>query len=121
MLGGWVAGGWAKAAGRGNPEAGSANLCEQLGRRAAGKGCAANGSSKPSPSCFLPSGLSLPQAQVLAELFGGRGALLDPPRAATIKHLIAFQAHWDGHPQLYDQLCKVGAGRVQRRSASCAV
>ncbi|KAI3429707.1 hypothetical protein D9Q98_005792 [Chlorella vulgaris] len=52
-------------------------------------------------------GLSLPQAQVLAELFGGRGALLDPPRAATIKHLIAFQAHWDGHPQLYDQLCKV--------------
>ncbi len=70
--------------------------------------CAANGFSLPPPFCSLPSGLSLPQAQVLAELFGGRGALLDPPRAATIKHLIALQAYWDGHPQLYDQLCKVG-------------
>jgi hypothetical protein len=81
--------------------------------------CAAHG--HPPPSCFLASGLSLPQAQVLAELFGGRGALLDPPRAATIKHLIAFQAYWDGHPQLYDQLCKVGAGWVERGSASCPV
>ncbi|KAL4421597.1 hypothetical protein ABPG75_010888 [Micractinium tetrahymenae] len=52
-------------------------------------------------------GLSLPQAQVLAELFGGRGALLDPPRPATIKNLIAFQAAWDRHPALYDQICQV--------------
>jgi hypothetical protein len=53
---------------------------------------------------------------VLAELFGGRGALLDPPRPATIKSLIAFQAFWDRHPQLYDQICQVlpscwGGGR----------
>lgn len=59
-----------------------------------------------------PTGLSLPQAQVLGELFGGRGALLDPPRPATIKSLIAFQAHWDRHPQLYSQICQVG-GWVQ--------
>ncbi|KAL4450201.1 hypothetical protein ABPG77_010870 [Micractinium sp. CCAP 211/92] len=52
-------------------------------------------------------GLSLPQAQVLAELFGGRSALLDPPRPATIKNLIAFQAAWDRHPALYDQICQV--------------
>ncbi|EFN59785.1 hypothetical protein CHLNCDRAFT_56574 [Chlorella variabilis] len=52
-------------------------------------------------------GLSLPQAQVLAELFGGRGALLDPPRPATIKNLIAFQAFWDRHPQLFDDICQV--------------
>jgi hypothetical protein len=65
------------------------------------------------------AGLSLPQAQVLAELFGGRSALLDPPRPATIKSLIAFQAFWDRHPQLYDQICQVGpaatASRVFRR------
>jgi hypothetical protein len=52
-------------------------------------------------------GLSLPQAQVLAELFGGRSALLDPPRPATIKTLVAFQAYWDRHPHLYDQICQV--------------
>ena len=45
---------------------------------------------------------------MLAELFGGRAALLDPPRAATIKSLIAFQAFWDRHPSLYDQICQVG-------------
>lgn len=56
------------------------------------------------------AGLSLPQAQVLAELFGGRSALLDPPRPATIKNLIAFQAAWDRHPALYDQICQVGLG-----------
>ncbi|PSC68967.1 hypothetical protein C2E20_7463 [Micractinium conductrix] len=52
-------------------------------------------------------GLSLPQAQVLAELFGGRSALLDPPRPATIKSLVAFLAAWDRHPHLFDQICKV--------------
>lgn len=57
--------------------------------------------------CYA-AGLSLPQAQVLAELFGGRGALLDPPRPATIKNLIAFQAFWDRHPQLFDDICQVG-------------
>lgn len=55
----------------------------------------------------LPAGLSLPQAQVLAELFGGRSALLDPPRPATIKTLVAFQAYWDRHPHLYEQICQV--------------
>ena len=68
------------------------------------------------PPCPRPTtaGLSLPQAQVLAELFGGRNALLDPPRPATIKQLIAFQAHWDRHPHLYDQICQVSsAGSVQ--------
>ena len=56
------------------------------------------------------AGLSLPQAQVLAELFGGRCALLDPPRPATIKTLIAFQAHWDRHPHLWDQICQARQG-----------
>ena len=65
------------------------------------------------PPCLrpAPAGLSLPQAQVLAELFGGRSALLDPPRPATIKQLIAFQAHWDRHPHLYDQICQVSYAR----------
>lgn len=58
------------------------------------------------------AGLSLPQAQVLAELFGGRSALLDPPRPATIKNLIAFQAAWDRHPALYDQICQARDGAL---------
>jgi len=50
---------------------------------------------------------------VLAELFGGRSALLDPPRPATIKTLVAFQAYWDRHPHLYDQICQAcGVCRV---------
>eukprot|EP00887_Chlorella_sp_A99_P003983 scaffold11.g3983.t1 len=52
-------------------------------------------------------GLSLPQAQVLGELFNGRAALVDPPRPASIAALVAFQAAWDGYPQLYDQALHV--------------
>lgn len=52
-------------------------------------------------------GLSLPQAQVLAELFNGRSALLDPPHPATIKSLVDFLARWDRHPQLYEHICQV--------------
>lgn len=52
-------------------------------------------------------GLSLPQAQILSELFGGRYALLQPPRAASISNLIAFKAKYESHPKLFDQLCTV--------------
>ena len=52
-------------------------------------------------------GLSLPQAQVLAELFSGTGALLDPPRPASIAEFITFQAAYERFPTLYRQLCGV--------------
>lgn len=52
-------------------------------------------------------GLSLPQAQVLAELFNGTAAVLDPPRPASISQLISFQATYERHPQVMTQLCKV--------------
>jgi len=51
--------------------------------------------------------LTLPQAQILSELFGGRYAMLSPPRAASISNLIAFKARYDAHPKLFDQLCTV--------------
>lgn len=70
------------------------------------------------PPC-PPAGLSLPQAQVLGELFGGRGALLDPPRPATIKSLVAFQAYWDRHPHLYDQICQVRGATAGREEGPC--
>lgn len=44
---------------------------------------------------------------MLAELFAGRGSLLEVPQPATIKSLIAFQAFWDRHPSLYEQICQV--------------
>lgn len=62
------------------------------------------------PTVFPCTGLSLPQAQVLGELFGGREALLDPPRPATLKNLVAFLACWDRHPHLFDQICQVREG-----------
>jgi len=52
-------------------------------------------------------GLSLPQAQVLAELFDGSVALLDPPRPASIAELINFQATYERFPKIYRQLCGV--------------
>lgn len=52
-------------------------------------------------------GLSLPQAQVLAELFNGGAALLDPPRPASIANLIAFQATYERFPKVFKQLCQV--------------
>jgi hypothetical protein len=52
-------------------------------------------------------GLSLPQAQVLAELFAGGAALLDPPRPASIAALIHLAATYERHPRLYAQLCQV--------------
>ncbi|KAH7615566.1 hypothetical protein Ndes2526B_g09687 [Nannochloris sp. 'desiccata'] len=52
-------------------------------------------------------GLSLPQAQVLAELFNGSAALLDPPRPASIAELINFQATYERFPKVYRQLCGV--------------
>ena len=50
-------------------------------------------------------GLTLPQAQILSELFGGRYAMMNPPRAASISNLIALKARYDAHPKLFDQLC----------------
>lgn len=52
-------------------------------------------------------GLSLPQAQVLAELFNGSAALVDPPRPASIAELINFQATYERFPKVYRQLCGV--------------
>jgi hypothetical protein len=52
-------------------------------------------------------GLSLGQAQVLAELCAGGAALLDPPRPATIASLIALRAGYDRHPALWRQLAGV--------------
>lgn len=52
-------------------------------------------------------GLSLPQAQILSELFGGRYALMQPPRTASISNLIAFKAKYESHKKLFDQLCVV--------------
>ena len=52
-------------------------------------------------------GLSLPQAQILSELFGGRYALMQPPRVASISNLIAFKAKYEAHPKLFEQLCTV--------------
>ena len=52
-------------------------------------------------------GLTLPQAQILSELFGGRYAMLSPPRPASISNLIALKARYDAHPKLFDQLCTV--------------
>jgi hypothetical protein len=52
-------------------------------------------------------GLTLPQAQILSELFGGRYAMMSPPRAASISNLIAFKARYDAHPKLFDELCTV--------------
>lgn len=58
-------------------------------------------------------GLSLPQAQILGELFGGRLSLLDPPRAVSIASLISFLAQWDGQRHLYDQICRVWSTAYQ--------
>lgn len=52
-------------------------------------------------------GLSLPQAQVLAELFNGGAALLDPPRPASITNLISFKARYEKHPKVFKQICQV--------------
>ena len=52
-------------------------------------------------------GLTLPQAQILSELFGGRYAMMSPPRAASISNLIAFKAKYDAHPKLFTELCTV--------------
>lgn len=52
-------------------------------------------------------GLSLPQAQILSELFSGRYAMMQPPRVASISNLIAFKAKYESHPKLFDQLCVV--------------
>ena len=52
-------------------------------------------------------GLSLPQAQVLAELFNGSAALLEPKRPASISELIALQATYERFPKVYRQLCAV--------------
>ena len=52
-------------------------------------------------------GLTLPQAQILSELFGGRYAMMSPPRAASISNLIAFKARYDAHPKLFDEICTV--------------
>jgi len=52
-------------------------------------------------------GLSLPQAQILSELFGGKYALMQPSRIASISNLIAFKAKYDAHPKLFEQLCSV--------------
>ena len=61
----------------------------------------------PRPLAASRAGLSLPQAQVLGELFGGRAALLDPPRPVSIRELVAFQAHFDRLPALYAALLGV--------------
>lgn len=52
-------------------------------------------------------GLSLPQAQILSELFGGKLAIMQPPRTASISNLISFKAKYDAHPKLFQQLCTV--------------
>ena len=52
-------------------------------------------------------GLSLPQAQILSELFGGKHSLMQPSRVASISNLIAFKAKYDAHPKLFEQLCSV--------------
>jgi len=51
--------------------------------------------------------LSLPQAQILAELFNGSSALLNPPRPASISQLIAFLATYERQPKIFNQLCQV--------------
>lgn len=58
------------------------------------------------------AGLSLPQAQVLAELFRGRDAVLELPHSVSIFQLIALQRHFDGQPQRYAQLCQVSVRLV---------
>ena len=42
---------------------------------------------------------------MLGELFNGRAALMEPPRPASIRELIAFQAQHDRMPALYTALC----------------
>ena len=54
------------------------------------------------------TGLSLPQAQILAELFRPKSGVLELPHAVTIFHLIALQRAFDRQPELYSQLCQVG-------------
>lgn len=66
----------------------------------------------PTAGCAPGAGLSLPQAQVLAELFRGRDAVLELPHSVSIFQLIALQRHFDGQPQLYAQLCQVGVRLV---------
>ena len=51
--------------------------------------------------------LSLPQAQILSELFCGKLALMSPPRIASISNLISFRAKYDAHPEIFKQLCSV--------------
>lgn len=52
-------------------------------------------------------GLNLPQAQILSELFDGKLAIMQPPRTASISNLISFEAKYDAHPKLFQQLCTV--------------
>jgi hypothetical protein len=52
-------------------------------------------------------GLSLPQAQVLAELFNGAASLLSPARSASIAGLISFVASYERFPQTFQSLCRV--------------
>lgn len=52
-------------------------------------------------------GLSLPQAQTLAELFSGSASLFELPRKASISSLISFVANYEKHPKIFVQLCRV--------------
>ncbi|GAB4822561.1 hypothetical protein N2152v2_009607 [Parachlorella kessleri] len=51
-------------------------------------------------------GLSLPQAQILAELFRPKSGVLELPHAVSIFQLIALQRAFDRQPELYSQLCQ---------------
>lgn len=52
-------------------------------------------------------GLSLPQAQILAELFAGPNALLDNSHFPSISGIMAFQAAYERYPKIYNTLCRM--------------
>lgn len=52
-------------------------------------------------------GLSLPQAQLLAELFAGPNSLLENAYFPSISGIMAFQAAYERHPKIYNTLCRM--------------
>lgn len=51
--------------------------------------------------------LTLPQAQILAEIFNGSASLFQKPQKVSISGLIAFIANYERYPKIYDSLCQV--------------